>query len=66
MRKNFWPRVRDYREAHDLLDLRRRWLDETCNVRIHGTFEKDGIWVYYRLAANLAPATRKLLAELVA
>jgi len=37
VRKNFWPRVRDYREAHDLLDLRRRWLDETCNVRIHGT-----------------------------
>lgn len=28
--------------------------------------EKDGIWVYYRLAANLAPATRKLLAELIA
>jgi DNA-binding transcriptional ArsR family regulator len=28
--------------------------------------EKDGIWVYYRLAANLAPATRRLLAELVA
>jgi len=37
VRKNFWPRVRDYRDAHDLLDLRRRWLDETCNVRIHGT-----------------------------
>jgi ArsR family transcriptional regulator len=27
--------------------------------------EKDGIWVYYRLAANLAPTTRKLLAQLV-
>jgi hypothetical protein len=37
VRKNFWPRVRDYRDAHDLLALRRRWLDETCNVRIHGT-----------------------------
>ncbi len=37
VRKNFWPRVRDYRSAHDLLGLRRRWLDETCNVRIHGT-----------------------------
>ena len=37
MRKNFWPRVRDYRSAHDLLGLRRRLLDETCNVRIHGT-----------------------------
>jgi hypothetical protein len=32
VRKNFWPRVRDYRDAHDLLALRRRWLDETCNV----------------------------------
>jgi DNA-binding transcriptional ArsR family regulator len=28
--------------------------------------EKDGIWVYYRLAANLAPATQKLLAQLIA
>jgi len=37
VRKNFWPRVRDYRIAHDLLELRGRWLDETCNVRIHGT-----------------------------
>ena len=37
VRKNFWPRVRDYRQAHDLLGLRRRWLDETCNVRVHGT-----------------------------
>jgi len=37
VRKNFWPRVRDYRLAHDLLELRGRWLDETCNVRIHGT-----------------------------
>jgi len=34
---NFWPRVRDYQCAHDLLGTRRRWLDETCNVRIHGT-----------------------------
>jgi transposase len=37
VRKNFWRRVRDYRQANDLLDLRRRWLDETCNVRVHGT-----------------------------
>jgi transposase len=37
VRKNFWPRVRDYRQAHDLLGLRRRWLDETCNVRVHVT-----------------------------
>ena len=37
VRKNFWPRVRDYQYAHDLLDRRGVWLDETCNVRIHGT-----------------------------
>jgi ArsR family transcriptional regulator len=28
--------------------------------------EKRGIWIYYRLAADLAPATRRLLAELIA
>src|ERR1700736_6466259 len=28
--------------------------------------EKQGIWVYYRLRADLAPATRKLLGELIA
>jgi len=27
--------------------------------------EKRGIWVYYRLGANLAPATRRLLAQLI-
>jgi ArsR family transcriptional regulator len=27
--------------------------------------EKRGIWVYYRLRPNLAPATRKLLAQLI-
>ena len=27
--------------------------------------EKRGIWVYYRLRADLAPATRKLLAQLI-
>lgn len=37
VRKNFWPRVRDYQQAHNLLALRSRWLDDTCNVRIHGT-----------------------------
>ena len=29
--------MRDYEHASDLLDLCRRWRDETCNVRIHGT-----------------------------
>jgi DNA-binding transcriptional ArsR family regulator len=28
--------------------------------------EKRGIWIYYRLAADLAPATRHHLAELIA
>lgn len=28
--------------------------------------EKRGIWVYYRLRADLAPATRRLLAHLIA
>ena len=27
--------------------------------------ERRGIWVYYRLGANLAPGTRKLLAQLI-
>jgi ArsR family transcriptional regulator, arsenate/arsenite/antimonite-responsive transcriptional repressor len=27
--------------------------------------EKEGIWVYYRLPANLEPGTRKLLAQLI-
>ena len=27
--------------------------------------EKRGIWVYYRLSADLAPATRKLLSQLI-
>ena len=28
--------------------------------------EKRGIWVYYRLRVDLAPATRRLLAQLIA
>lgn len=28
--------------------------------------ERRGIWVYYRLSSDLAPATRKLLAQLIA
>ena len=27
--------------------------------------EKDGIWIYYRLRADLPPATRRLLGQLV-
>lgn len=35
--KNFWPRVDDYESAADLVPQARRWLDETANVRLHGT-----------------------------
>ncbi len=28
--------------------------------------EKDGIWIYYRLRRDLAPATRRLLGQLIA
>lgn len=37
VRKNFWPRVDDYQSAIDLVERGRRWLDETANVRVHGT-----------------------------
>jgi len=35
--KNFWPRVDDYERAGDLVAPARHWLDETANVRVHGT-----------------------------
>jgi transposase len=35
--KNFWPRIDDYESAADLVPRARRWLDETANVRVHGT-----------------------------
>ncbi len=37
VKKNFWPRVVDYGEAGDLAGSARNWLDETANMRIHGT-----------------------------
>jgi hypothetical protein len=37
VRKNFWPRVDDYEAVIDLVDRSRCWLDETANVRVHGT-----------------------------
>lgn len=37
VRKNFWPRVRDYRVPDDLAGPCRRWLDDKANVRVHGT-----------------------------
>jgi transposase len=37
VKKNFWPRVFDYEDADDLVGRARVWLDETANVRVHGT-----------------------------
>lgn len=37
VRKNFWPRVRDYQGADDLAAPSRSWLEATANVRVHGT-----------------------------
>lgn len=37
VKKNFWPRVLDYDAADDLVGQARTWLDETANVRVHGT-----------------------------
>ncbi len=37
VRKNFWPRVNDYQRAADLELESARWLDQTANVRVHGT-----------------------------
>src|SRR2546427_578723 len=35
--KNFWPRVDHYAGAAELVPRAQRWLDETANVRVHGT-----------------------------
>src|SRR2546427_6812749 len=35
--KNFWPRVDHYAGAAELGPRAQRWLDETANVRVHGT-----------------------------
>jgi transposase len=37
VKRNFWPRVDDYQSAYDLIERKMRWLEETCNVRVHGT-----------------------------
>ncbi|MCI3920429.1 IS21 family transposase [Paenibacillus sp. TRM 82003] len=37
VRKNFWPRVREFTSLHDLNIQARRWLDSVANVRVHGT-----------------------------
>jgi len=35
--KNFWPRVDAYDGAAELVPLGQRWLEQTANVRVHGT-----------------------------
>jgi transposase len=37
VRKNFWPRVREFTGLDDLNRQAREWLDQVANVRIHGT-----------------------------
>jgi transposase len=37
VRKNFWPRIREFTSLHDLNIQARRWMDTVANVRIHGT-----------------------------
>src|SRR5438270_400827 len=39
-KKNFWPRVVDYKTADDLTGEARFWLDHTANVRVHGTTDE--------------------------
>ncbi len=37
VRKNFWPRVREFTGLDDLNRQAREWLNQVANVRIHGT-----------------------------
>lgn len=37
VRKNFWPRVREFTSLQDLNVQVRLWLDTVANVRVHGT-----------------------------
>ena len=37
VRKNFWPRIREFTSLHDLNLQARRWMDTVANVRVHGT-----------------------------
>jgi len=37
VRKNFWPRIREFRGLDDLNRQARWWLDHIANVRVHGT-----------------------------
>ncbi len=37
VRKNFWPRVQTFTDLNDLNNQARAWLDQTANVRVHGT-----------------------------
>lgn len=37
VRKNLWPRIREFTGLHDLNLQARVWLDTVANVRVHGT-----------------------------
>ena len=37
VKQNFWPRVREFQNLHDLNLQARRWMDSVANVRVHGT-----------------------------
>lgn len=37
VRKNFWPRIREFTSLHDLNLQARHWMETVANVRVHGT-----------------------------
>ncbi|MCL6576913.1 IS21 family transposase [Kyrpidia sp.] len=37
VRKNLWPRIREFRGLDDLNQQARWWLDHVANIRVHGT-----------------------------
>ena len=37
LRRNFWPRVKEFRNIAELNQKTREWLDTKCNVRLHKT-----------------------------
>lgn len=58
VRKNFWPRIREFTGLYDLNLQARVWLDTVANVRIHGTTHEVPIqrWKDERLKHfNLTP-----------
>jgi len=53
VRKNFWPRVREFTSLTDLNEQARQWLDTVANVRIHGTTHEQPVVRWKR--ENLKP-----------